>query len=102
MPKKAIELGADSVLMARMPIFFANSNTFRLAASSGGSFTTPMLTNLMPLAATDIPQDLKVRLADTTLVAEGTVEIKSVAREAGDRTKIAVWSKNDKVDCVGA
>ena len=35
-------------------------------------------------------------------VAEGTVEIKSVAREAGDRTKIAVWSKNDKVDCVGA
>lgn len=35
-------------------------------------------------------------------VAEGTVEIRSVAREAGDRTKIAVWSKNDKVDCVGA
>ncbi len=35
-------------------------------------------------------------------VAEGTVEICSVAREAGDRTKIAVWSKNDKVDCVGA
>jgi transcription termination/antitermination protein NusA len=35
-------------------------------------------------------------------VAEGTVEIRAVAREAGDRTKIAVWSKNDKVDCVGA
>ena len=35
-------------------------------------------------------------------VAEGTVEIKSVSREAGDRTKIAVWSKNEKVDCVGA
>ena len=35
-------------------------------------------------------------------VAEGTVEIKSVSREAGDRTKIAVWSKNDKVDCVGS
>ena len=35
-------------------------------------------------------------------VAEGTVEIKSIARESGDRTKIAVWSKNDKVDCVGA
>ena len=35
-------------------------------------------------------------------VAEGTVEIRSIAREAGDRTKIAVWSKNDKVDCVGA
>ncbi len=35
-------------------------------------------------------------------VAEGMVEIKSVSREAGDRTKIAVWSKNEKVDCVGA
>ena len=35
-------------------------------------------------------------------VADGMVEIRSVSREAGDRTKIAVWSKNDKVDCVGA
>ena len=35
-------------------------------------------------------------------VAEGTVEIKSVSREPGDRTKIAVRSKNEKVDCVGA
>lgn len=35
-------------------------------------------------------------------IAEGVVEVRSVSREAGDRTKIAVWSKNDKVDCVGA
>ncbi|MBI4432492.1 MAG: transcription termination/antitermination protein NusA [Candidatus Omnitrophica bacterium] len=35
-------------------------------------------------------------------VADGLVEIRSVSREAGDRTKIAVWSKNEKVDCVGA
>ncbi len=35
-------------------------------------------------------------------IGEGLVEIRSVAREAGDRTKIAVWSKNEKVDCVGA
>jgi N utilization substance protein A len=35
-------------------------------------------------------------------IFEGIVEIKSIARQAGDRTKIAVWSKNDKVDCVGA
>ncbi len=35
-------------------------------------------------------------------VSDGMVEIKSVSREAGDRTKIAVWSKNDKIDCVGA
>jgi N utilization substance protein A len=35
-------------------------------------------------------------------IYEGIVEIKSVAREAGERTKIAVWSKDEKVDCVGA
>ena len=35
-------------------------------------------------------------------IAERMVEIMSVSREAGDRTKIAVWSKNEKVDCVGA
>jgi transcription termination/antitermination protein NusA len=35
-------------------------------------------------------------------VMEGTVEIKSVSREAGDRAKISVWSKNEKVDSVGA
>lgn len=35
-------------------------------------------------------------------IAESVVEVRSVSREAGDRTKIAVWSKNDKVDCVGA
>ncbi|MCI7814585.1 MAG: transcription termination factor NusA [Lachnospiraceae bacterium] len=35
-------------------------------------------------------------------VIEGTVEIKSIAREAGSRTKIAVWSNNPDVDAVGA
>jgi N utilization substance protein A len=35
-------------------------------------------------------------------IAEGVVEVRAVAREAGDRTKIAVWSKDDKVDPVGA
>ena len=35
-------------------------------------------------------------------IFEGIVEIKSVAREPGDRSKIAVWSKNEKVDCVGS
>lgn len=35
-------------------------------------------------------------------IFEGIVEIKSIARQAGERTKIAVWSKNDKVDSVGA
>lgn len=35
-------------------------------------------------------------------ISDGIVEIKAIAREAGDRTKIAVWSKEEKVDCVGA
>jgi N utilization substance protein A len=35
-------------------------------------------------------------------IYEGIVEIKVIAREAGERTKIAVSSKDDKVDCVGA
>jgi len=35
-------------------------------------------------------------------IGEGIVEIKAIARDAGERTKIAVVSKDDKVDCVGA
>ncbi|MCD8075276.1 MAG: transcription termination factor NusA [Lachnospiraceae bacterium] len=39
---------------------------------------------------------------EVTEVRDGTVEIKSIAREAGSRTKIAVWSNNPDVDAVGA
>lgn len=35
-------------------------------------------------------------------IHDGTVEIKSIAREAGSRSKIAVFSKNENVDPVGA
>ena len=35
-------------------------------------------------------------------IYEGIVEIKSISRQAGERTKISVYSKNDKVDSVGA
>ncbi|MGN0131830.1 MAG: transcription termination factor NusA [Lachnospiraceae bacterium] len=35
-------------------------------------------------------------------IADGTVEIKSIAREAGSRTKMAVYSSNPNVDPVGA
>jgi N utilization substance protein A len=35
-------------------------------------------------------------------IYEGIVEIKAIARDAGERTKIAVYSKDEKVDCVGA
>ena len=35
-------------------------------------------------------------------IFDGTVEIKSIAREAGSRTKMAVWSNNPEVDPIGA
>ena len=40
--------------------------------------------------------------AEVTEVKDGTVEIKSISREAGSRTKIAVYSNNPDVDPVGA
>ena len=35
-------------------------------------------------------------------IYDGTVVIRSIAREAGERTKVAVFSKDPEVDCVGA
>ena len=40
--------------------------------------------------------------SEVTEIKDGTVEIKSIAREAGSRTKIAVWSNDPDVDAVGA
>lgn len=40
--------------------------------------------------------------AEVAEVRDGTVEIKSIAREAGSRTKMAVWSNDENVDAVGA
>jgi len=48
--------------------------------------------------------DLVKRLFEQEVpeIFEGVVEIKSISREAGSRTKIAVYSKNPDVDAVGA
>lgn len=35
-------------------------------------------------------------------IFDGTVEVKSIAREAGSRTKMAVWSNDEAVDPIGA
>ena len=40
--------------------------------------------------------------SEVTEVRDGIVEIRSIAREAGSRTKIAVWSNDPDVDAVGA
>ncbi|MCR4745215.1 MAG: transcription termination factor NusA [Lachnospiraceae bacterium] len=39
---------------------------------------------------------------EVTEISDGTVEIKEISREAGSRTKMAVWSNNSDVDAVGA
>ena len=48
--------------------------------------------------------ELVTRLFESEVaeVKDGTVEIKAIAREAGSRTKIAVWSNDPDVDPVGA
>ena len=35
-------------------------------------------------------------------IFDGTVEIKSIAREAGSRTKVAVWAEDPNIDPIGA
>lgn len=49
-------------------------------------------------------KDLVKRLFELEIpeIYDGVVEIKSIAREAGSRTKIAVCSTDPNVDCVGA
>ena len=48
--------------------------------------------------------DLVKRLFEKEVaeIQDGTVEIKNIVREAGSRTKMAVWSNDKNVDPVGA
>ncbi len=49
------------------------------------------------------PEFLKKLFAqEVPEIYEGIIEVKSVAREAGGRSKIAVYSRDDRVDAVGA
>lgn len=49
-------------------------------------------------------KDLVKRLFEQEVpeIYDGTVEVKAISREAGSRTKIAVWSRDSNVDAVGA
>ena len=51
-----------------------------------------------------IRPELVMRLFEQEIpeIAEGVIEIKAVAREAGYRSKVAVSSSDQRVDCVGA
>ena len=44
------------------------------------------------------------RLFETEVpeIFDGTIEIKSISRQAGARTKMAVWSENTEIDAIGA
>lgn len=48
--------------------------------------------------------NLVVRLLEMEIpeIIEGEVEIKSIARDSGTRSKVAVWSENEKIDPIGA
>lgn len=48
--------------------------------------------------------NLVVRLLEMEIpeIAEGEVEVRSIARDAGVRSKVAVWSEDEKIDPVGA
>ncbi|MBU1935349.1 transcription termination factor NusA [Patescibacteria group bacterium] len=48
--------------------------------------------------------NLVVRLLEMEIpeIAEGEVEIKSIARDPGVRSKVSVWAEDDKIDPVGA
>src|SRR5438093_2357536 len=45
---------------------------------------------------------IKLFRLEVSEINEGTIEIKGIAREPGFRTKLAVWTRDDKVDPVGA
>jgi N utilization substance protein A len=45
---------------------------------------------------------IKLFQFEVSEISDGTIEVKGIAREPGFRTKLAVWSRDDKVDPVGA
>ncbi len=52
---------------------------------------------MLPLAATEVPQDLKARLLDTSLVAEGTVDVRGGMDLARLDTEVDVWGVHPPV-----
>jgi len=45
---------------------------------------------------------IKLFQLEVSEISDGTIEIKGIAREPGFRTKLAVWTRDDRVDPVGA
>src|SRR5207244_2203240 len=45
---------------------------------------------------------IKLFQLEVSEINDGTIEVKGIAREPGFRTKLAVWTRDEKVDPVGA
>lgn len=45
---------------------------------------------------------VKLFQLEVSEISDGTIEVKGIAREPGFRTKLAVWTRDEKVDPVGA
>jgi transcription termination/antitermination protein NusA len=45
---------------------------------------------------------IKLFQLEVSEIGDGTIEVKAIAREPGFRTKLAVWTRDEKVDPVGA
>src|SRR5436853_3605807 len=45
---------------------------------------------------------IKLFQLEVSEINDGTIEVKAIAREPGFRTKVAVWTRDEKVDPVGA
>lgn len=45
---------------------------------------------------------IKLFQVEVSEINDGTIEVKGIAREPGFRTKLAVWTRDEKVDPVGA
>ena len=54
------------------------------------------------LSRSDSQFVIKLFQLEVSEISDGTIEIKAIAREPGFRTKVAVWTRDEKVDPVGA
>ncbi|MFN3267107.1 MAG: transcription termination factor NusA [Deinococcales bacterium] len=89
MPPKEQIPGERLMVGARTKIYLKEVAMTNRGPSILASRGAPEL--LMHLLRQEVPE-----------VADGTVEVKAIAREAGQRSKIAVTSRNSNVDPIGA
>jgi len=75
-----------------------------VSVNEGGSYNNQKKKNGLSVIVSRTHPNLVAELfaSEVAEIQDGTVEIKEIAREAGSRTKMAVWSNNPDVDPVGA